>query len=71
MKAARLMAASAHHRLESRRPVLADAVLADAVLADTAIVLSLKTHVRRTCMTLLYAVHVRCTSLLVRCTVVK
>jgi hypothetical protein len=41
MKAARLMAANAHHRREPRCPVviaesLADPVLADPVLADTA-----------------------------------
>src|SRR5579863_1849066 len=57
MKAARLMAASAHHRLESRRPA---AGAADVVLADTAIVLSLE----RSCTSYLYNVHIHRTSTL-------
>jgi len=68
MNVARLTAASVHHRRDGERP---EALEDCALLADTANFLSSDGHVRRTCTLFLYVVHVRCTSWLVRCIVVK
>src|SRR2546421_6573212 len=59
MKAARLTAASAHQRLESRPLSLDVTVLAESGLADTG-----SSFPGYPCTTYLYIVHIRCTSTL-------